>query len=160
MPVFMAATPDFVDKNPATIVAYLQGLAEVARDFKNNPAKVSDVIYSFFTSKGYSMSRTSSQGPRHRRRRPRLAVRARGLHAEGGRGAAAREEDRGDARLEEGATAGPLAKASAWFRAHTDDREDETTARTCVPASLWGLPTPRNALNVRVAVCSKARRSL
>jgi ABC-type nitrate/sulfonate/bicarbonate transport system substrate-binding protein len=57
MPVFMAATPDFVDKNPDTIVAYLKCWQEVARDFKDNPAKVADVIYGFFTSKGYNMSR-------------------------------------------------------------------------------------------------------
>ena len=57
MPVFMAATPDFVDKNPDTVVAYLKGWQEVAKDFKENPNKVADVIYSFFTSKGYSMSR-------------------------------------------------------------------------------------------------------
>jgi ABC-type nitrate/sulfonate/bicarbonate transport system substrate-binding protein len=57
MPVFMAATPDFVDKNADTVVAYLKAWQEVARDFKENPAKVADVIYSFFASKGYSMSR-------------------------------------------------------------------------------------------------------
>jgi ABC-type nitrate/sulfonate/bicarbonate transport system substrate-binding protein len=57
MPVFMAATPDFVDKNPDTVVAYLKCWREVARDFKDNPGKVADVIYAFFTSKGYSMSR-------------------------------------------------------------------------------------------------------
>jgi len=57
MPVFMAATPDFVDKNPDTVVAYLKCWQEVARDFKDNPGKVADVIYAFFTSKGYSMSR-------------------------------------------------------------------------------------------------------
>jgi ABC-type nitrate/sulfonate/bicarbonate transport system substrate-binding protein len=57
MPVFMAATPDFVDKSPDTVVAYLKCWQEVARDFKENPNKVADVIYAFFTSKGYSMSR-------------------------------------------------------------------------------------------------------
>jgi NitT/TauT family transport system substrate-binding protein len=57
MPVFMAATPDFVDKSPDTVVAYLKCWQEVARDFKDNPNKVADVIYAFFTSKGYSMSR-------------------------------------------------------------------------------------------------------
>jgi NitT/TauT family transport system substrate-binding protein len=55
MPVFMAATPDFVEKNPDAIVAYLKAWLEAKRDFKENPKKVSDVIYSFFTSKGYSM---------------------------------------------------------------------------------------------------------
>ena len=57
MPVFMAATPDFVDKNPDTVVAYLKCWQEVARDFKSDPGKVADVIYAFFTSKGYAMSR-------------------------------------------------------------------------------------------------------
>ncbi len=57
MPVFMAATPDFVDKSPETVIAYLKCWQEVARDFKDNPGKVADVIYAFFTSKGYAMSR-------------------------------------------------------------------------------------------------------
>ena len=57
MPVFMAATPDFVDRNPDTVVAYLKCWHEAARDFKDNPGKVADVIYAFFTSKGYAMSR-------------------------------------------------------------------------------------------------------
>jgi len=57
MPVFMAATPDFLDKNTETAIAYLKAWQEVARDFKENPSKVADVIYSFFTSKGYTMSR-------------------------------------------------------------------------------------------------------
>jgi NitT/TauT family transport system substrate-binding protein len=55
VPVFMAATPDFVEKNPDAIVNYLKAWLEVKRDFKENPKKVSDVIYSFFTSKGYNM---------------------------------------------------------------------------------------------------------
>jgi NitT/TauT family transport system substrate-binding protein len=57
LPVFMAATPDFVQKSPDTIVAYLKAWLEVAKDFKTNMSKVSDVIYSFYTSKGYKMSK-------------------------------------------------------------------------------------------------------
>jgi NitT/TauT family transport system substrate-binding protein len=57
MPVFMAATPDFVEKNGTAIVSYLQAWREVAADFKNSPDKVSETIYSFFTSKGYAMSK-------------------------------------------------------------------------------------------------------
>jgi NitT/TauT family transport system substrate-binding protein len=57
LPVFMAATPDFVEKHPETVVAYLKAWIEVAKDFKNSPDKVSDVIYSFYTSKGYTMSK-------------------------------------------------------------------------------------------------------
>jgi NitT/TauT family transport system substrate-binding protein len=56
MPVFMAATPEFVDKNPDTVVAYLKAWLDVARDFKNNPKQVADVIYGFYKDKGYSMS--------------------------------------------------------------------------------------------------------
>ena len=56
MPVFMAATPDFVAKNPDVIVSYLKAWLEVGRDFKDNPAKVTSDIHAFFTSKGYQMS--------------------------------------------------------------------------------------------------------
>jgi ABC-type nitrate/sulfonate/bicarbonate transport system substrate-binding protein len=59
VPVFMAATPDFVEKHPDAVVNYLKAWLEVAKDFKDNPKKVSDVIYSFFTSKGYKMSPTT-----------------------------------------------------------------------------------------------------
>ena len=57
MPVFMAATPDFVQKNPDTVVAYLKALFDAGRDFKDNPRKVADIIYGFYTDKGYAMSR-------------------------------------------------------------------------------------------------------
>ena len=57
LPVFMAATPEFVQKSPDTVVAYLKAWIEVAKDFKTSPAKVADVVYSFYTSKGYNMSK-------------------------------------------------------------------------------------------------------
>jgi ABC-type nitrate/sulfonate/bicarbonate transport system substrate-binding protein len=56
LPVLMAATPDFLAKNADVAVAYLKAWLEVAGDFKNNPTKVADGIYSFYTSKGYTMS--------------------------------------------------------------------------------------------------------
>ncbi len=56
MPVFMAATPEFVEKNPDAVVRYLKAWMAVADDFKNNKKKVSDAIYAFYTSKGYKMS--------------------------------------------------------------------------------------------------------
>ena len=55
MPVFMAATPDFIARTD-TVVAYLKAWLDVASDFKNNPKKVADVIYGFYSSKGYTMS--------------------------------------------------------------------------------------------------------
>lgn len=59
MPVFMASTPDFAEKNPETVVAYLKAWIDVAKDFKNEPAKVADVIYAYYTSKGYTMSKAT-----------------------------------------------------------------------------------------------------
>jgi ABC-type nitrate/sulfonate/bicarbonate transport system substrate-binding protein len=56
MPVFMAATPEFVEKKPDTLVAYLKAWLDVAHDFKDNPKKVDDVIYRFYTDKGYKMA--------------------------------------------------------------------------------------------------------
>jgi len=59
MPVFMASTPEFVEKSPDTVVAYLKAWREAARDFKEKPDQVADAIYSFFTSKGYNMSKAT-----------------------------------------------------------------------------------------------------
>lgn len=56
MPVFMAATPEYVEKNPDAVVRYLRAWLDVASDFRNNRKKVSDTIYAFYTSKGYKMS--------------------------------------------------------------------------------------------------------
>ena len=57
LPVFMAATPEFVAKSPETVVAYLKAWIQVAKDFKNEPKKVSETIYSFYESKGYKISK-------------------------------------------------------------------------------------------------------
>jgi ABC-type nitrate/sulfonate/bicarbonate transport system substrate-binding protein len=56
MPVFMAATPDFLEKNPKAVIAYLQAWLDVARDFKEQPKKVADVIFNFYSDKGYKMA--------------------------------------------------------------------------------------------------------
>jgi ABC-type nitrate/sulfonate/bicarbonate transport system substrate-binding protein len=61
MPVFMAATPEFVQQKPDTVIAYLKAWLDVAQDFKNNPKKVADVIYTFYTDKGYSLSLATFQ---------------------------------------------------------------------------------------------------
>jgi NitT/TauT family transport system substrate-binding protein len=57
LPVFMAATPEFVEKNPDTVVNYLKAWLDAEKDFKTNPKKVADTIYGFYTSKGYKMSK-------------------------------------------------------------------------------------------------------
>src|SRR6185312_16031750 len=51
LPVFMAATPEFIEQNPDTVVAYLKAWLDAEKDFKSNPDKIADVIYSFYTSK-------------------------------------------------------------------------------------------------------------
>src|SRR5215470_8460334 len=56
MPVIIAAPPDFVQKSPETVVAYLKAWLDIARDFKDSPDKVADAIYAFYTSKGYTLS--------------------------------------------------------------------------------------------------------
>src|SRR5262245_30087438 len=56
MPVFMAATPELVASRPDAVVAYLRAWLDVARDFKERPDAVADIIFSFYTGKGYSMS--------------------------------------------------------------------------------------------------------
>ena len=53
----MAATPEFVDKNPQAVIEYLRAWLDVGKQLKENPRKAQDVIYGFFTSKGYTMSR-------------------------------------------------------------------------------------------------------
>jgi NitT/TauT family transport system substrate-binding protein len=57
LPVFMAATPEFVDKNADRIVNYLKAWLDVEREFKSNPDKVADAIYGYYTGKGYTMSK-------------------------------------------------------------------------------------------------------
>ncbi len=56
MPVFMAATPEFVQQKPDVVVAYLKAWLDAGKDFKNEPKKVADVIYKFYADKGYKMS--------------------------------------------------------------------------------------------------------
>jgi ABC-type nitrate/sulfonate/bicarbonate transport system substrate-binding protein len=56
LPVFMAATPEFLDANPDATVEYLKAWLEVANDFKQNPDKVAETIFAFYADKGYSMS--------------------------------------------------------------------------------------------------------
>ena len=57
LPVFMAATPEFIEKNPDTVVNYLKAWLDAEKDFKNDPKKVANTIYDFYTSKGYKMSK-------------------------------------------------------------------------------------------------------
>src|SRR6266542_1245517 len=44
MPVFMAATPEFVDKNPQLVIEYLRAWLDAGKELKQNPRKAGDVI--------------------------------------------------------------------------------------------------------------------
>src|SRR5450755_1261404 len=57
LPVFMAATREFVEESLQTIGADLKAWLDVEKDFKQQPKKVADTIYSFYTSKGYKLDR-------------------------------------------------------------------------------------------------------
>ena len=56
MPVFMAATPDFIAEESRRGRDLSQGLARGREGLQGQPTKVADTIYAFYTSKGYSMS--------------------------------------------------------------------------------------------------------
>lgn len=55
LPVFMAATPDYIDKNGEALVAYLKAWIESGKEMKANPDKLAEVVHKFYTSKGYTM---------------------------------------------------------------------------------------------------------
>ena len=107
MPVFMAATPDFVQKNPDDVVAYLKAWLDAGRDFKENPAKVADVIFGFYTDKGYTMSRdTFAKALARVEVNPGFPDDLKPYMQEQARDPAAREQDFRDPGLEQGAAAG------------------------------------------------------
>ena len=82
MPVFMAATPEFVEKSPDTVVAYLKAWLEVAKDFKESPGKVADVDLLLLHLEGlHHVAGHLRQGARARRGEAGLAVRPQALHA-------------------------------------------------------------------------------
>ena len=104
MPVFMAATPEFVAKSADTVVAYLKAWLDVARDFKDSPDKVADAIYGFYASKGYTMSQdTFRKALATVDVNPGFPSDLGAYMASTGRGPAEGEEDRRHPGLEQGA---------------------------------------------------------
>ena len=101
LPVFMAATPDFVDKNGDAIVPYLKAWLEVAKDFKNEPQKVAEFDLLVLHLEGLQ----DVEGHLRQRARPRggepgLAGRSRRLHEPPRRGADEGAQDQENAGLE------------------------------------------------------------
>ena len=56
LPVFMAATPEYVAANGDALVAYLKAWIESGKEMKANPDKLAEVVHKFYTSKGYTMA--------------------------------------------------------------------------------------------------------
>ena len=59
LPVFMAATPDYLEKNGEALVAYLKAWIESGKEMKADPDKLADVVHKFYTSKGYTLALTT-----------------------------------------------------------------------------------------------------
>ena len=107
LPVFMAATPEFVEKSPETVVAYLKAWLEVAKDFKEQPKKVADTIYSFYTSKGYKMApETFAKALARVEVAPGWPADIKPYMTQQAEILVQGKEDQGDARLEQGAAHG------------------------------------------------------
>ena len=51
-----------MEKSPDLIVSYLKAWLEAGKTFKSDPGKVTDVILSFYTSKGYTMTKAAMAG--------------------------------------------------------------------------------------------------
>ncbi len=160
MPVFMAATPDFVAKSPDTIIAYLKCWQDVARDFKDDPGKVADVIYSFFTSKGYAMSRETFVTALARVEvSPGFPGRPGAGAAAGRRDPAARTEDHRHSGLEEGAAARPVGKGECV----TVGRNSAAIVRASAEGpggSRAQAPDPPYSLACRIRNALKERRTI
>jgi NitT/TauT family transport system substrate-binding protein len=56
LPVFMAATPEYVAANGEALVAYMRAWIESGKEMRANPDKLADVVHKFYTSKGYTMA--------------------------------------------------------------------------------------------------------
>ena len=98
LPVFMAATPEFVQKSPETVVAYLKAWLEVAKDFKSNPKKVADTIFSFYEFKGlHDVEGHVLQGAGAGGSAAGMAIRHRPLYAATSRNSAEGKQDQGGA---------------------------------------------------------------
>ena len=117
MPVFMAATPDFVDKSPDTVVAYLKcwqrGGARLQGQSRQGHRRDLRVLH---LEGLHPVARHLRQGAGAGPGRSRLPHRSRAGPAEGRRGAAAREEDFRHPGLEEGAAARPLGQGQRVAR--------------------------------------------
>ena len=107
LPVFMAATPEFVDKNPDTVVAYLKAWLEVEQGLQepSGQGRRRDLLVLHLQGL-QDVEGHLRQGDRPRGGRPRLAGRSRALHAAPRRDPAQGQEDQGDPGLEQGVPQG------------------------------------------------------
>ena len=107
MPLFMAATPDFVQKSPDEIVAYCKAWLDAGRDFKEQSRQGDRHDLRLLHRQGlHHVARHVRQGAGAHRRQSRLPGRPQALHAGAGGDPAAGAQDFRDPGLEQGAAAG------------------------------------------------------
>ena len=107
MPLFMAATPDFVQKNPEEIVAYCKAWLEAGARLQGESGEGDRRHLRLLRRQGlHHVARHLCEGARPRRRQPGLPRGPQALHAGPGADPAARAQDFRDPRLEQGAAPG------------------------------------------------------
>lgn len=57
LPNMLASTDKFVDANPETAKAVVKSIAEAGDMFRNEPEKVTDILYNLYSSTGYSLDK-------------------------------------------------------------------------------------------------------
>ena len=163
LPVFMAATPEFIDEEPANRRRLSQGLARRREGLQEQSEEGRRHDLFLLHLEGLQDgARDFRQGDRARRGQSRLAGRHQALYAEAGRNPARGQEDQGHSGLEQGLARGipqagqRLAKAPvaqpvispphtspcAW-RGGSDIAMSAGTNTTCVQKSFDSSTAPR-----------------
>ncbi len=107
LPVFMAATPDFVDKNPDAVVQYLKAWLDVGKEFKSQSRQsLRDDLHVLHLEGLQDEQGHLQSGAVARRGRSGLPVRPQRLSHAPRRDPAQGKEDQGNPGLEEGVASG------------------------------------------------------
>ena len=106
MPVFMAATPDFVQAKPDVIIAYLKAWLDVSNDFRSAAKSGRRDLQVLCRQRLHHVARHIFQGAVARRGESRFPSRFAALYSTAGGDPFGGQEDQRRSRLEDGAAAG------------------------------------------------------